>query len=140
MATSPRRSSRSQSTEIFKNIYGVESAADSPPVVVKFQRHLAETIDFNNGMETGHLKYAPSLRNPYYMCLHVTQFAELLVNTPYGPEWATPARYHRTTAGVAFQSYFNISLKLFRDIANDEVDWLALRYVVKGKKTHHSKI
>ena len=140
MATGPRRSSRSQPTEIFKNIYGVESAADSPPVVVKFQRHLAETIDFDNGIETGHLKYAPSLRNPYYMWLHVSQFVGLLGTTPCRVEWATPARYHRTTAGVAFRSYFNISLKLFRDIANDEVDWLALRYVEKDTKTHYSKI
>lgn len=130
-----RKSPRNSPTEIFKNIYGVEGTADSPPVAVEFKRNLAtERINFNHEMERGDLKYAPSDKNPYYMCLHKSQLGGLLQISQGGFQWATPARYTsnnypflRAVPETALDSFFNISLKLFYDMANDQVDWLALR-------------
>ncbi|RFN47652.1 hypothetical protein FIE12Z_8109 [Fusarium flagelliforme] len=129
-----RKSPRNSPTEIFKNIYGVEGTVDTPPVVVEFQRNLAtERINFNHEMERGDLKYAPSDKNPYYMCLHYSQLADLRKISLGGCQWATPARYSgnderfpRSEPDVALDSFFNVSLKLFYDMANEQVDWMAL--------------
>ena len=87
-------------------------------------------------MEKGDLTYAPSLRNPYYMSIPASQLTVLKGNALHMLQWATEAQYvegektrkvSRTLPDVEINSCFYISLKLFHDIANDEVDWLSLR-------------
>jgi hypothetical protein len=128
--SSNRRSSRIPTTEIFKNEFGTEDTENDEgpgPVISRFQRQNAKTITFDEGFEKGDLTYAPSNRHPYYMTIQRDQMLKMFDLKQMG-QWATTADYpDRSSAGTAIQSYFNVSLKLFHDVANDCVDWLSLR-------------
>ncbi|GKU04420.1 hypothetical protein FLAG1_07119 [Fusarium langsethiae] len=122
-------------SEIFESMRGIEDAgvddSSSPPVVSKFQRKKAETISFDEGFEQGDLKYSPSRLNPYYMAIQHNQMCEMFGSQAQIPRWATETRYsQRSSADTAILSYFNVSLKLFYDLANDTVDWLSLSRLI----------
>ncbi|KAM0227452.1 hypothetical protein ACHAPO_011514 [Fusarium lateritium] len=105
--------------EIFKDV-------ENAPAVKMFHRDKANTIVFDTGFEQGHLTYAPSSRNPYYMAITRDKMGEMFNQQQMG-KWATETTYpNRPTPGTAFLSYFNVSLKLFQDLADDSVDWLSL--------------
>ncbi|EKJ70234.1 hypothetical protein FPSE_09608 [Fusarium pseudograminearum CS3096] len=121
--------------DIFENIFGIEDSETDgeqpPPVISQFLRSNLNYIDFDHGFERGDLKYAPSRRNPYYMAIQGNKFNELFGRMENSKEWATTtSRAGRTGAMSAIGSYFNVSLKLFHDMANDCVDWLSLSRLV----------
>ncbi|KAF0636012.1 hypothetical protein FPSE5266_09608 [Fusarium pseudograminearum] len=129
------RPPRPSADEIFENIFGIQDSNtddDAPvPVVSKFQRDKAKAVDFNQAFERGDHKYAPSRRNPYYMTIKRDDFGQLFGGQAKKIEWATGTAYkERLTAGTAIVSYFNVSLKLFHDMANDNVDWFALSRLI----------
>lgn len=122
--------------EIFKKIFGIDDSKTDDdgdddatvPVVSKFQRDKAKAVDFNQVFEWGDHKYAPSRRNPYYMAIQHNDFGKLFGGQAKKIQWATGTTYkERPTTDTAIVSYFNVSLKLFHDMANDTVDWFALR-------------
>ena len=137
-----RRSDRIAESKVFYNIHGVENdgSTESPPAVVfKFKRKFAKSIDFNHEMEKGNLTYAPSLLNPYYMSIPASKLTTLTGKSPCMPQWATEAQHvkgqqtetvTRALPTVEINSTFYISLKLFHDLAHDEVNWLSLRQVL----------
>ncbi|KAG8355681.1 hypothetical protein FVEN_g6469 [Fusarium venenatum] len=119
--------------EIFKNETGAKNAENGEgpsPVISTFQRGNAGTIDFDKGFEKGHLTYAPSRRNPYYMAIKRDEMGEMFKQQQMG-KWATETRYEgRPLPDTAIQSYCNVSLKLFHDVANDCVNWLSLSRLI----------
>ncbi|CAG1986782.1 unnamed protein product [Fusarium graminearum] len=120
---------------IFENIFGIDDAetdGETPPTVVsRFLRSNVDYIDFDDGFESGDLKYAPSRRNPYYMAVHRDKFGELFGGLAQTKEWATTTKLAgRPGALSGIQSFFQVSLKLFHDMANDSVDWLSLSRLV----------
>ncbi|CEF76480.1 hypothetical protein FGSG_08201 [Fusarium graminearum PH-1] len=133
-----RRTLRISVRDIFQNISGIENDGTDqspPPVVSRFQRLKAQSIDFNKGFEKGDLKYAPSRRNPYYMAIHKDKMSEMLHQERMA-EWATETKYEgRPSPDTAIQSFFNVSLKLFHDMATDNVNWLSLSRLIDPQIT-----
>ncbi|KAF5670060.1 hypothetical protein FHETE_4743 [Fusarium heterosporum] len=120
-------SERNAPKGIFTKVEDAVGASDEGSVVFKFNRKNAIAIDFrNNDVEKKGLTYAPSLRNPYYLSVGQPLFTKLFPDHLHGPDYTTPAKSIRPRPNSAIEPSFYVSLKLFHDMAEDQVDWLSL--------------